>query len=98
MQNSAVVFAYHSVGVRCIKTLLARGINIALVVTHEDSPTETIWFESVAKLCEQKNIPYITPSDAKSPELLAIDFKHRTRFHIQLLLSQHAPRINFKHP
>jgi methionyl-tRNA formyltransferase len=71
MQNSAVVFAYHSVGVRCIKTLLARGINIALVVTHEDNPTETIWFESVAKLCEQKNIPFITPNEAKSPELLA---------------------------
>ncbi|MBI1772113.1 MAG: formyltransferase, partial [Burkholderiales bacterium] len=45
---TAVVFAYHSVGVRCIKTLLARGIAIKLVVSHTDNPAETIWFESVA--------------------------------------------------
>lgn len=70
-QNTAVVFAYHSVGVRCIKTLLARGIRIALVVTHEDSPAETIWFESVAELCKEHGIPAIKPSDAKSPELFS---------------------------
>ncbi|MCU6433399.1 formyltransferase [Undibacterium sp. Jales W-56] len=69
--TTAVVFAYHSVGVRCIKTLLARGIAIALVVTHEDNPAETIWFESVAALCKEHGIPTITPSDPKSPELHA---------------------------
>jgi len=67
----AVVFGYHTVGVRCIKTLLARGIKIELVVTHEDNPNETIWFESVANLCAEHGIPTITPSDAKSPELHA---------------------------
>lgn len=67
--NSAVVFAYHNVGVRCIKTLLARGIHIALVVTHEDNPAETIWFESVAELCKQHAIPSITPADPTSAEL-----------------------------
>ena len=66
---TAVVFAYHSVGVRCIKTLLARGINITLVVTHEDNPAETIWFESVAALCKEHGIPTITPTDPKSAEL-----------------------------
>ncbi len=70
-QNTAVVFAYHSVGVRCIKTLLARGIRIALVVTHEDNPAETIWFESVAELCKEHGIPTIKPSDANSPELFS---------------------------
>lgn len=49
----AVVFAYHNVGVRCIQVLLARGIEIPLVVTHEDNPAETIWFESVADLCRK---------------------------------------------
>ncbi len=67
----AVVFAYHNVGVRCIKVLLARGVDIALVVSHEDNPTETIWFESVAALCSEHRIPCITPTDPKSPELLA---------------------------
>lgn len=68
---TAVVFAYHNVGVRCIKTLLARGIHIALVVSHEDNPAETIWFESVAALCAESGIPCITPADPKSPELSA---------------------------
>lgn len=67
----AVVFGYHNVGVRCIKVLLAGGVDIALVVTHEDSPTENLWFESVVDLCQAEGIPYITPSDARAPELLA---------------------------
>jgi methionyl-tRNA formyltransferase len=67
----AVVFAYHNVGVRCIKTLLARGVEIALVVTHQDNPAETIWFESVAELCAEHGIPFITPDDPKTPELHA---------------------------
>ncbi|MGZ3160113.1 MAG: formyltransferase, partial [Burkholderiaceae bacterium] len=67
----AVVFAYHNVGVRCLKVLLARGVAIALVVSHEDNPTETIWFESVAALCREHGIPCITPTAPTSPELLA---------------------------
>lgn len=67
----AVVFAYHNVGVRCLKVLLARGVEIALVVSHQDNPDETIWFESVAALCAEHGIPCITPADPKSPELLA---------------------------
>lgn len=71
MGHTAVVFAYHNVGVRCLKVLLARGVQVALVVTHEDNPAETIWFESVAELCREQRIPYITPADPKAPELLA---------------------------
>lgn len=67
----AVVFAYHSVGVRSIKTLLARGIQIDLVVSHEDSATETIWFESVAQLCQERGIPRIAPDTPNTPELVA---------------------------
>ena len=57
----AVVFAYHDVGVNCLKALLAAGIKVDLVVTHQDDPNENIWFGSVAKLCTDQNIPYITP-------------------------------------
>lgn len=58
----AVVFAYHDVGVNCLKSLLNAGIQIDLVVTHQDDPNENVWFGSVAKLCEEKEIPYITPN------------------------------------
>ena len=58
----AVVFAYHDVGVNCLKALLSAGIQFDLVVTHQDDPKENVWFGSVAKLCAEKNIPYITPN------------------------------------
>ncbi|PUA19215.1 formyltransferase [Glaciimonas sp. PCH181] len=67
----AVVFAYHNVGVRCLKVLLARGVDIALVVSHEDNPQETIWFDSVAAICREHGIPVVTPSNPDNPELLA---------------------------
>lgn len=67
----AVVFAYHNVGVRCLKVLLARGLEIPLVVTHKDNPSEKIWFESVAALCAEEGIPFVTPDDPTSAELLA---------------------------
>ncbi|MDB5753596.1 MAG: formyltransferase [Massilia sp.] len=71
VNKRAVVFAYHNVGVRCLKVLLAGGVDVALVVTHEDNAAENIWFESVISVCQAEGIPYITPADAASPELLA---------------------------
>ncbi|MES2740447.1 MAG: formyltransferase [Pseudomonadota bacterium] len=67
----AVVFAYHNVGVRCLKVLLAGGVDVALVVTHQDDPGETIWFDSVPALCREAGLPYVTPEHAKDPALLA---------------------------
>jgi methionyl-tRNA formyltransferase len=67
----AVVFGYHNVGVRCLKVLLAAGVDVALVVTHEDNAAENIWFESMVSLCQTEGIPCITPADAKDPALLA---------------------------
>src|SRR5512141_95768 len=67
----AVVFAYHNVGVRCLKVLLAHGVDIRLVVTHEDNPNEKIWFGSVRKLCSEYGIPCITPADPNVPEIEA---------------------------
>lgn len=66
-----VVFAYHNVGVRCLKVLLAGGVDVALVVTHEDSASENIWFESVAALCRLEGIECITPAHAQGNALLA---------------------------
>ena len=58
----AVVFAYHDVGVNCLKALLSAGVQVDLVVSHEDDPHENVWFGSVAKLCADQNIPCITPN------------------------------------
>ena len=69
--SSAVVFAYHNVGVRCLHVLLARGVDVRLVVTHTDNPNETIWFASVRQLCAENGIPYITPANPNTPEVEA---------------------------
>ena len=66
----AVVFAYHDVGVNCLKALLNAGIQVDLVVTHQDDPSENVWFGSVAKLCAEKNIPYITPNANELVDLI----------------------------
>jgi methionyl-tRNA formyltransferase len=67
----AVVFAYHNVGVRCLRVLLAHGVDVALVVTHTDSPLETIWFDSVAATARECGIDTIAPENANTPDLLA---------------------------
>ena len=69
--NRAVVFAYHNVGVRCLKVLLAHGVDVALVVTHADNPNETIWFDSVAATAAQYGIPVVVPADPNSAEFIA---------------------------
>ena len=65
----AVVFAYHDVGVRCLSVLLDHGVEVPLVVTHEDDPGETIWFRSVAELARGRGIPVIASDRPKDPAL-----------------------------
>jgi methionyl-tRNA formyltransferase len=65
-----VVCAYHNVGYRCIEELLAQGADIRLIFTHEDSPTEEIWFQSVRELADRHGIPYLT-SDINEPRNVA---------------------------
>lgn len=67
---SAVVFAYHNVGVRGLLTLLDAGIDVRLVVTHTDNPNETLWFGSVAAVAAEHGLPCITPADPHAPEVL----------------------------
>jgi len=53
---SAVVFAYHDVGVRCLSVLLAGGVDVKRVVTHRDDPNENVWFASVEKLARRHGV------------------------------------------
>ena len=67
---SAVVFAYHNVGARCLSVLLAHGVHVQLVVTHEDNPHENIWFASVETLAGLHDIPVVKPADPNTPEFV----------------------------
>ncbi len=67
----AVVFAYHNVGVRCLKVLLTHGVDVPLVVTHADEPGEEIWFDSVAATAADYDIPSIRPDDCNAPDIVA---------------------------
>ena len=67
----AVVFAYHDVGVRCLRVLLGPGVEVPLVVTHADDPGEQLWFESVARHARWHRIEVITPDDPNAPAVRA---------------------------
>ncbi len=68
--SSAIVFAYHNVGYRCLSVLLAHGVGVPLVVAHRDNPKENIWFASVAELAALHDIPVIMPDNPNTPEVV----------------------------
>lgn len=77
--NRIIVCAYHNVGYRCIQELLRQGADIALIFTHEDSPAEKIWFDSVRELAERNGITYLTtdinePDNIERVEAIAPEF------------------------
>ena len=67
----AVVFAYHDVGVRCLKTLLSGGVEVPLVVTVQDDPGEVSWFASVADCAHDYGLNVVAPADPNTPEFAA---------------------------
>lgn len=71
MKPSAVVFAYHNIGVTGIECLLQAGVEIKLIVTHQDDPTENIWFCSVVELAGRHKIPVITPDNPNQADVIA---------------------------
>ena len=66
---TAVVFAYHDVGVRCLKALLSAGVRVALVVTVPDDPRENRWYASVAETAADYGLEVIAPASAATAEL-----------------------------
>lgn len=69
--TSAVVFAYHDVGCRCLEVLLDRKVEVPLVVTHADDPKENLWFGSVAALSRARGIETATPGDPNADDFVA---------------------------
>jgi methionyl-tRNA formyltransferase len=74
-RKRAVIFAYHNVGVRCLKVLAslgpALGLDIALVVTHPDNPSETIWFDKVLDTAHFYQLPILLVADGKDEVMQA---------------------------
>jgi methionyl-tRNA formyltransferase len=68
---TAVVFAYHDVGCRCLSALLAAGVRVRLVVTHRDDPAEAVWFGSVERLARDAGLEVALPDDPNDPAFAA---------------------------
>ena len=54
-----------------LDVLLAHGVDVALVVSHQDNPTENIWFDSVVTTAGRYGIPVATPEDPNTPAFMA---------------------------
>jgi len=67
-EKRVVVFAYSEVGYIGLSALLKKGTNIVAVYTHQDNPNENIWFQSVAQLALQNNLPVVYDETLSSAE------------------------------
>jgi methionyl-tRNA formyltransferase len=67
-QPRILFFGYSEVGYECLDLLLARGDNVVALITHEDNPTEKIWFKTPAVAARAKGIPVFTPDNVNTPE------------------------------
>jgi UDP-4-amino-4-deoxy-L-arabinose formyltransferase/UDP-glucuronic acid dehydrogenase (UDP-4-keto-hexauronic acid decarboxylating) len=65
--NKVVVAAYHNMGCAGIRALRRCGFDIQAIFTYTDDPQETIWFESVADLALEFNIPVYAPDSINHP-------------------------------
>lgn len=67
---SVVVFAYHDVGCRGLRTLVRLGLEVAAVYTHADDPLENTWFGSVRATCQELGLRVLVGPDPNSAEEL----------------------------
>ena len=63
-----VFFGYSEVGYTCLSLLIERGDNVVALITHEDNPSEKIWFKTPAVAAKEKGIPVFTPESVNTPE------------------------------
>jgi len=68
MKLRAVLFAYQELGYVCFRELLARGADVAALITHPDAEGENIWFRSCAKLAKEHGIPVHETEEVLSPK------------------------------
>ena len=63
-----IFFGYSEVGYECLSLLLERGDNVVALITHEDNPSEKIWFQTPAVAAREKGLPIFTPPKVNTPE------------------------------
>ena len=61
-------FGYSEVGYTCLDLLLSRGDNVVALITHEDNPSEKIWFKTPAVAARERGLPVFTPESVNNPE------------------------------
>jgi methionyl-tRNA formyltransferase len=61
-------FGYSEVGHDCLSLLLERGDNVVALITHEDNPSEKIWFKTPALAARERGVPVHTPERVGTPE------------------------------
>lgn len=62
-----VVLAYHNIGCVGISKLLESGFDIQAVFTHHDDRNENLWFDSVAEMAAEHDLPVYAPSNINHP-------------------------------
>ena len=62
-----IVFAYHDIGCTGIKQLIDQGFDIQAVFTHNDDPSENLWFSSVAETAVSYGLQVFAPENINHP-------------------------------
>jgi methionyl-tRNA formyltransferase len=84
-----VVFGYGDIGVRGTATLLASGLEVPLVVTHQDDPSENRWYGSLFDFARERKLrvladPSIETLDLGEPDLI-FSFYYRSMLPMSVL-------------
>lgn len=66
----AVVFANSTVGTRCLAVLLAGGVDVPLVVTHEADPAETA-FDNTERFAQERGLEVDISEEPDAPSFVA---------------------------
>ena len=68
----AVVFGYQEIGSVCLEELLAFGVQVSCLFTHEDDPREEIWFRRPVAIAKKHDIPVYTPETLKDEKWIKL--------------------------
>jgi methionyl-tRNA formyltransferase len=85
----AVVFGYGDIGVRGLAALLEAGLEVPLVVTHRDDPSETRWYAGLFDFSKSRHLhvladPSMETLDVGTPDLI-FSFYYRSMLPMTLL-------------
>lgn len=68
----AVVFGYQEIGYVCLEELISFGAHVTCLFSHEDDPSEEIWFRRPATIARKHNIPVYTPETLREEKWIEI--------------------------